>query len=64
MDEIKSVNCGEMVPHDADVCPHCNAVPSFSKLAEGKDPQRKFKIFFVLLVLFCLIMAFLLPRDV
>jgi hypothetical protein len=32
-------------------------------MARGKDPQRKFKIFFVLLVLFCLIMALWLPRE-
>jgi predicted nucleic acid-binding Zn ribbon protein len=63
VDEIRCVNCGERVPRDADICPHCNAVPSFSKMARGKDPQRKFKIFFVLLVLFCLIMALWLPRE-
>lgn len=64
MDEIRCVNCGEKVPQDADICPHCNAVPSFSKMGKKKDPQRNFKIFFILLTIFCIVMGFVLPRDI
>ena len=62
MNEIRCVNCGRAVPADADVCPHCNAVPSFRKMGQGSDPKRMFKIIFILLVLFCIAMAFWLPR--
>ncbi|MES9962612.1 MAG: zinc-ribbon domain-containing protein [Candidatus Sedimenticola sp. 20ELBAFRAG] len=58
MDEKICNHCGFERPEDDSDCPNCGA-PSPS--AKG-DTQKRFLIFFAVLIIFCLSAAFLLPR--
>ncbi len=52
--------CGGEVNKVDQTCPHCG-VPVHSSV--HKSPQRRFVMFFIFVVFFCLFMIYWLPPD-
>ena len=52
-------HCGGTINMGETNCAHCG-MPLPPDL--GKNPQKKFKLFFIALVIFCVIMIIWLPR--
>lgn len=60
MRNLECKHCGGSLDADDKNCPHCGIPlpPNF-----GKAPQRKFILYFIALVIFCLVMIIWLPPD-
>ncbi len=57
-DEPVCLYCGKAYPLGSERCPHCQA-PAHIR---PQDRTRRFRIFFVLLVLACAVLILWLPR--
>ncbi|PLY14168.1 MAG: protein nirD [Sedimenticola sp.] len=62
MKEVDCLYCGNRIPNDSAHCPHCGAVSHFQERGYRSGVRKRFIIFFIGLVLFCLFFAFYLPR--
>jgi len=62
MASVQCLYCGKDVAETAATCPHCGAPSHFQKQGENPRRQRRFRIYVILLALFCLAMALWLPR--
>jgi predicted nucleic acid-binding Zn ribbon protein len=62
MAQVNCLYCGKPIADDAEHCPHCGAVSHFQKRSSDSRVRRRFVIFFIVVTLFTLIMAFVLPR--
>jgi len=60
MDNLKCKHCGGHVKAGDINCSHCG-IPLPPNL--GKNSQRKFKWFFIGLIIFCFVMILWLPPD-
>ncbi len=60
MSELNCKHCGGIVEMGDTNCPHCG-IPLPPDL--GKHPQRKFKLFFIAVVIFCIFMIIWLPPN-
>jgi predicted amidophosphoribosyltransferase len=62
MNEISCSHCGQVMPDSYTRCPVCgNDVDKQAKLVRSK-PQQRFVVWFVVLTIFCLVVALWLPR--
>lgn len=62
MANVQCLYCGKDIEETAAACPHCGARSHFQKQGENPWRQRRFRIYVILLTLFCLAMALWLPR--
>ncbi len=60
MKDLVCEHCGGKVETGEKTCSHCG-MPLPPNL--GKNPQRKFKLFFIALIIFCVVMILWLPPD-
>jgi hypothetical protein len=60
MSKLLCKHCGGGIETGTQACPHCG-MPLPPGL--GKAPQRKFILFFIVLVIFCALMILWLPPD-
>ncbi len=58
---VRCLYCGRDVPDDLPACPHCGA-PSHFQRRNRLDVRRKFVIYFVVLTVLVLAIAFWAPR--
>ena len=60
MNNLQCTHCGGDVEVGINKCPHCGIPlpPGF-----GQEPQKKFKLFFIALVIFCVGMMLWLPPN-
>ncbi len=64
MGEVNCLYCGKAVPDDVARCPHCGAVSHFQRKGYRHGARLRFLIFFLVLVVMALVLAFWLPRDI
>lgn len=62
MSQVNCLYCGASLAEDAAHCPACGATSHFQKRGFRPGAQKRFIGLFVALVIFCLAMAFWLPR--
>lgn len=62
MSRVNCLYCGEAIEDDLDRCPHCGGISHYQKKGFRFGTQKKFVIWFVLLVVVCLAAVFWLPR--
>ena len=60
MDKPTCNHCGGIIQANDRVCPSCH-IPLSTNQASA--PQRKFKLFFIVVVIFCFILMYYLPPD-
>ncbi len=60
--QVNCLYCGERFADDGDRCPACGSVSHFQKQGFRLGAQKRFVRLFVALAIFCLIVAFWLPR--
>lgn len=60
MPTLSCNHCSGQVAEGEKKCPHCGIPlpPDF-----GQESQKRFKVFFVLLIVFCAVMIYWLPPD-
>ncbi len=58
--QLHCKHCGGIVKAGNKKCPHCG-IPLPPDL--GKHPQRKFILFFIAVVIFCIVMIIWLPPN-
>lgn len=60
-DLVRCLYCGRDIPDNHPNCMHCGAPSHFQK--RGRlDVQKRFLVYFVILTICVLLLAFLLPR--
>lgn len=62
MGSVQCLYCGQTMADTRADCPHCGAPSHFQKRGENPRRRRLFVALFVLLVLFCIVIAIWLPR--
>ena len=62
MGQVNCLYCGERISDGADSCPVCGAASHFQKRGFRLGARKRFLRLFIVLVIFCLIVAFWLPR--
>ena len=55
--------CGQTMIEDQSACPRCGTLSPSAQHKKAKEIQRKFILFFVLIVVFCTFMILWLPPD-
>lgn len=58
---VRCLYCGRDIPDDHPACMHCGA-PSHFQQRNRRDVRRRFLIFFVILTVAVLAIAFIAPR--
>lgn len=60
MTQLNCTHCGNTIEIDSAHCSHCGIPlpPDF-----GKSPQKRFKLFFIAVILFCTAMIIWLPPN-
>ncbi len=58
---VRCLYCGRDIPDHHPNCMHCGAPSHFQK-RDRMDVRKKFLIYFVILTIFTIVVAFLLPR--
>ena len=64
MKEMTCNHCGRAFDEEQHFCPYCHNPTPQQKDRETAESQKKFLRFLVILVIFCIIMVFFLPRDI
>ena len=64
MKETTCRHCGYDFDDALPRCPYCDTPAPQHTDPDTEGRQKKFIAFFVVLVVFCLLMVFLLPRDI
>jgi len=56
-------HCGQMMSKDQNACPRCGMLSPPAQDKKTKEIQKKFILYFVLIVIFCISMVLWLPPD-
>ena len=60
--QVNCLYCGKQIAADVAHCPYCGAVSHFQEKGYRAGARKRFVLWFVALVVFCLLMVFWLPR--
>ena len=64
MKETNCNHCGRAFDEEMRFCPYCSTPMPKQKELEMAKTQKKFIRYFLILIVFCIIMVFWLPRDI
>lgn len=62
MNKVNCLYCGAAIPDDQAACPSCGAPSHFQKRGFRTGARARFVLFFILLSVASLLIAFWLPR--
>jgi len=64
MGEVNCLYCGKRISDEVAHCPHCGAVSHYQRKGYRAGARWRFVLFFVVLVMLSLFIAFWLPREI
>ena len=64
MSQVQCRHCGHYIAPDLESCPYCAAEAPAGIDGEREGSLRRFRLFYVLLFIFCLWMILYLPRAI
>ena len=62
MGKVNCLYCGEQIADDVETCPVCGKPSHYQKRGTSISKQKKFIVYFVLLVVLVAVMVVWLPR--